>query len=347
MDWLENPSIPWPLPDLYAIKKYTPMDVEKSLLTEVHYSQIEDELEAAFSTGKKRMRTKSEKNNVKAVESRSFYDIKRLKNDYSTNPIKQDMGRITGIANYVVMSNNYHLSTGIITHKLIQSIGQTYLYLKLQREERAFYEHLNDIQERRKNVYQDEKAAVEQKFNDVNSRQSKNVNSSMALESFNQAKLETIGVKEKELHNLLEILAGDRDKYRNMKELFLERRDLENEISKEERLSNSKEMEREYMEKEIDRATKAIQEMETEVKAKTLEAEDLQKQMLQAAQNTNHQRKEVLERITNLRSQINSESSHHSELEGKVGVVTEKLNKMQTSRVRLANSKSGTGRRMK
>ncbi|CAR27548.1 hypothetical protein ZYGR_0N00290 [Zygosaccharomyces rouxii] len=347
MDWLEDPSIPWPLPDLYAIKKYTPMDVEKSLLTEVHYSQIEDELEAAFSTGKKRVRTRGDKDNAKVVESSSFYDVKRLKNDYSTNPIKQDMGRITGIADYVVMSNNYHLSTGIITHKLIQSIGQTYLYLKLQREEMAFYDNLNDIQERRKKLYQDEEAAIEKKFKDVNSRHLENLNSSAALESSNQVKMDTIGMKEKALEELLQILDGDRDKYKNMKELFLERRDLENEISKEERLSSSKEMEREYMEKEIDRATKAIQDMETEMKAKTLEAEELQRKMLQAADSTNHQRDEVLERITNLRSQIGSEKLNHEELGVKVGVVTEKLNKMQTSRVRLANSKSGTGRRMK
>lgn len=347
MDWLENPSIPWPLPDLYAIKKYTPMDVEKSLLTEVHYSQIEDELEAAFSTGKKRVRAKWEKNNVKAVEAKSFYDVKRLKNDYSTNPIKQDMGRITGIANYVVMSNNYHLSTGIITHKLIQSIGQTYLYLKLQRDQIAFYENLNDLQERRKDFYQNEKTAIEKKFNDVNSRKLENVNSSKALESSNQAKMEAIEIKEKELDDLLEILAGDRDKYQNMKELFSECGDLENEISKEERLSSSKEMEREYMEKEINRATKAVQEMEIEIKAKTLEADELQKQMLRATRNMNHQKDEVLERIMNLRSQISSESSNYSELESKLGMVTEKLNKMQTSRVRLANGKSGAGRRVK
>lgn len=37
VEWLENPTVPWPLPDIYPLKQYTSMDVERSLLTEVHF----------------------------------------------------------------------------------------------------------------------------------------------------------------------------------------------------------------------------------------------------------------------------------------------------------------------
>lgn len=347
IDWLENPSIPWPLPDLYSIKKYTPMDVERSLLTEVHYSQIEDELEAAFSTAKKRGRAKSDRDNSKVAEPKSFYNVKRLKNDYSTNPIKQDMARLTGIANDIVMSNNYHLSTGILTHKLMQSIGQTYLYLKLQHEEMVFYDDLNDIQEIRKNVYEGEKSAIAKKFEEIDSRHRGNVNSSAASESANHSKLELIETKEKDLNQLLQTLLSEHDKYQNMEELFLERRDLQSEVLKEEMTSNSKEMEKEYMEKEIERADKAIKEVDVEMKLKTSEAERLQSKILQSAERADQEKDEVVERINALKSRISLEKLGHEELEGKLGMVTEKLNMMQTPRVRIANSKSGTGRRMK
>ncbi|AQZ18833.1 HDA3 (YPR179C) [Zygosaccharomyces parabailii] len=347
IDWLENPSIPWPLPDLYSIKKYTPMDVERSLLTEVHYSQIEDELEAAFSTVKKRGRTKGDRDLVKQVETRSFYKSKRLKNDYSTNPIKQDMAQLTGIATDDVLSNNYHLSSGILTHKLIQSIGRTYSYLKLQHEEIAFYECLDPIEKNRQSVYEDEKNAIEQKFSNVNSQQNNNLKTSAILEESNQTKIMEIENKEKDQGQLLKILVEDQKNYHNMKDLFLQFRDLQNEVLKEKKLSESKDMEKAYMEKEIERADNAIKEVQTEMNSKSLEVEGLQKQVKNLNEKASRDEDEIFERIKNLRSQIDSERASHQELEGKVGLVTEKLNKMQTPRVRMANSKSGTTRRLK
>lgn len=347
IDWLENPSIPWPLPDLYAIKKYTPMDVERSLLTEVHYSQIEDELEAAFSNVKKRGRTKADRDLAKSIQTRSFYKTKRLKNDYSTNPIKQDMAQLTGIASGDVFSNNYHLSSGILTHKLIQSIGRTYSYLKMQHEEIAFYENLNPVQEKRRYIYEGEKNTIDQKFLDLLSKQNNNIETSAKLEESNQVKMAEIESREQEKEQLLQILAGNKERYQNVGELFLQYRDLQKEVLKEERFSHSKDMEKEYMEKEIQRADKAIQDVEEGRNSKSLEVDKLQKQLHCLTGKATNEEAEVVDRIKVLKSLINTENCNHAELEEKVGVVTEKLNKMQTPRVRMANSKSGTGRRMK
>lgn len=134
VDWLEDPSIPWPLPDIYPIKTFTPMDVEKSLLTEVRFNQVNDNLTHAFN-GKKRGRRPNAAF-AKDGDAISYYQLKRLKNDYSTNPLKQNMAQLTGITTSDTgTSQNYHLSGGLLTHKLIQAIGESYYKLENQSSE--------------------------------------------------------------------------------------------------------------------------------------------------------------------------------------------------------------------
>ena len=193
VEWLENPRIPWPLPDIYPVKNYTSMDVERSLLSEVRFNQI-DNLEDAFAVNaKKRTRTKADYQSDLEVSSTnrnfaiplnhshhggnrdetsssqpSFYEVKRLKNDYSTNPTKQDMTQLTGITtgNGDSTNLNYHLSSSILTHKLVQAIGQVYVDIDEQVRELAVYKSLDTVEAEHLRYYTGEYEAMQNKLKD-------------------------------------------------------------------------------------------------------------------------------------------------------------------------------------
>lgn len=348
IEWLENPSISWPLPDVYSIKKYTSMDVERSLLTEVHYSQIEDELEAAFSSGKKRGRFKGERESLKNPEMGSFYQSKRLKNDYTTNPFKQDMAQLTGISTADDASNtDYHLSSGILTHKLIQSIGQTYVDLEGQTQELLSYVNTDPIQQEHVNLLESEKIAIDEKLRASVAQERKNIKESEEVDKLNDETREAIEKIGFEIDQLLRTITSKGDKYSNLERLFSTFSNLGEKISREESLSRSKDAEKEYTEKESERAAGSLQESKKEIESCTLEFNKLQNELEQHFEATTNEREEKLQSIGNLKPLIEEEKSRYNELTSKVGEMLETLNSIQTTRVRVPNGKNNMSRRLK
>lgn len=348
IEWLENPSISWPLPDVYSIKRYTSMDVERSLLTEVHYSQIEDELEAAFSSGKKRGRSKGERESLKNPEMGSFYQSKRLKNDYTTNPFKQDMAQLTGISTADDASNtDYHLSSGILTHKLIQSIGQTYVDLEGQTQELLSYVNIDPIQQEHVNLLESEKMAIDEKLRVSVAQERKNIKESEEVDKLNDETREAIEKIGFGIDQLLRTIASKGDKYSNLERLFSTFSDLGEKISREESLSRSKDAEKEYTEKESERAAGSLQESKKEIESCTLEFTKLQNELEQHFEATINEREEKSQSIRNLKPLIEEEKSRYDELTSKVGDMLETLNSIQTTRVRVPNGKNNMSIRLK
>lgn len=348
VEWLENPSISWPLPSVYCIKKYTPLDVERSLLTEVHYSQIEDELEAAFSNVRKRGRTKIEKEASQSAEINSYYLSKRLNKDYTTNPSKQDMTKLTGISTANKSSQaGYHLSSGMLTHRLIQSMGQTYVFLNNLMKEHNSYDRMNDIQEEHKSLLEKEVGTMDEKLSGAIGKQQENISKSEATDKSNLEKHQSIQRYEADMEILMNQLDSKRDRYSELKQLFLRHSDLQERINREKGFSLSKDAEKEYTSKECERADQSVKESANEIEKITEEVTRLQNLMKNEFAQTAYKSAEVSQNISSLKPLIEAEKLRCRELKNKCQLVEKQLSNVQTPRVRLSNEKNGSGRRFK
>ncbi|KAH3672722.1 hypothetical protein WICMUC_004128 [Wickerhamomyces mucosus] len=103
-NWFQDfTSTPWPLPDVSPIKKYNSADVENSLLSEVHYEK------------KTAAKTRS-----------TFYETKRLNQEYTSNPLKD--------INFGILSTNSNYQDSL-THKLLQNYNVLLKTLEISSEE--------------------------------------------------------------------------------------------------------------------------------------------------------------------------------------------------------------------
>lgn len=348
IEWLEDPSISWPLPDVYCIKKYTPMDVESSLLTEVHYSQIEDELEAAFRSGKKRGRSKNDKESSKMAEIDSFYQLKRLQNDYTTNPIKQDMAQLTGISIATeTASTDYHLYSGILTHKLMQSIGQNYMDLELQRQELKSYADMNTIQESHQQFFESELKSMGDKVSENCSLVSLNLHKSEEIEGLNIKKCKNIDAISADIDDTLAKLQSKGETYVFLRSLYLEYDGLKGRLDKEKNQSISKDTEKEYTSKECERADKSIEESLKEIDDNNTRLSHSKTEFQSKCAMAHEEKNKVLNSIENLNASIKTEESKYKQLENNLKEVVSRLNSLPTPRARVSNGKSNSSRRNK
>lgn len=99
----------WPLPELPKLRKFSANDVERSLLTEVHYhytpydsSDFKEEKEESSS-------------------KKSYYERKRLQLDYITNSLKNDYRVLTGIQGHSSDLND------LTAKKILTHLGLTQL----------------------------------------------------------------------------------------------------------------------------------------------------------------------------------------------------------------------------
>ncbi|CUM64407.1 uncharacterized protein PRCAT00002010001 [Priceomyces carsonii] len=122
---------PWPLPDLQKIPKFSATDVERSLLTEVHFHYTPyDSIDLANDK----------------VKKPSFYESKRLELDYVTNPLKNDFNKLTGIHSPYSSdrSPKADIKSKILTHKLTMRLNNAYIELSNVENEIKIYEKYNE-----------------------------------------------------------------------------------------------------------------------------------------------------------------------------------------------------------
>ena len=114
----------WPLPPLAKIPQFTPYDVERSLLTEVHFHYT------PYDPNPNAMPCVTEQQEEKP----SYYETRRLNLDYITNPLKNSYNILSGIRN----DDNYNDSS-ILTHKLLLQLNESFLkYDQLDEESKIF-----------------------------------------------------------------------------------------------------------------------------------------------------------------------------------------------------------------
>lgn len=330
--WLDNPNMPWPLPDVYPISEYTSMDVEKSLLTEVSYSQTGNDLKEQFINDRKRRN----RGNLKERSSLLYYKSKRIKNDYSTNPLKQEMAVLTWVSASGQQKGeiDYHLATDILTHKMIQSIENIYDKNEKQIQELKDFEKMEPIQqqhyEKAKQDYDDIKGKLddcEQKLRDDESK----VKNFLDQADIKHKKIENIN---SEINDLLEQLSSKSESHKELKTLLIDIANLNESHDKEQRNLDAKLSERAYMEKEISRAEQAINDSKVEESKLQEEIKNLQDQIEEKMLKNEEEVKNAKQKVDLLQSQIEQESHNFSVLHSKLGYITDRLSKIQPSRGR-------------
>ncbi|CCE64826.1 hypothetical protein TPHA_0I03250 [Tetrapisispora phaffii CBS 4417] len=349
IDWLEDSSLPWPLPDIYPIKKYTPMDVERSLLLEVHYNQYDDSLESAFTNNKKRGFSSVDRDSQKDFDIKTFYNKKRVQNDYSTNPLKQDMSQLTGITT----SNNvhgidYHLSSGILTYKLIQYINEYYVDITLLNAELKDFEETKPIQEKHKEYLDKDSNDVGAKLRELNEKNSSDLEKAAKFENENKKLYEDIERLENSIESSLEIISSKSETLRSMKDSFIKYHKLQEDLIDAKRMQDSKEAENKYMHNEISRAEVSIKENEEEITKIISDSDVLRNNLKNNMEKFKEKKVAVDERIADLKVSLKKSEDLKEELQAKLIRSVEKLNNLPTPRVRATNSSStSAGRKYK
>lgn len=124
----------WPLPDLPSIPAFAALDVEKSLLTEVHfhytpYDTVEQNSESEPPYQPKRKRT--------------YYETKRLELDYLTNPLKNNISKLIGINSHGRSEVCPARKDQVLTHNQIMELNTAHMYLVNLERERDCYRRQN------------------------------------------------------------------------------------------------------------------------------------------------------------------------------------------------------------
>ncbi|KAI8386784.1 related to HDA1 complex subunit 3 [Nakaseomyces glabratus] len=348
LDWLENPSIIWPLPDVYPIKRYNSMDVERSLLTEVHFNQIDTALENAFANSKKRGRSKSDKNNDDNGRKQSFYQLKRVKNDYSTNPLKQGMTQLTGITTADETSNsNYHLSSGILTHKLIQSIDQIYIDIDEQKEELGYYSDHSELHKNRIKFFDEELIKVKDMYDTSKSKIEMNLSQVNDQDHIQKELYEKLEKLNAEIDSISKKINSEGGKKAEILVLLNTHKELMENVRYEEKNIESYNTERQYMEQELERANNAYDENEKETIKITDELKNKKHQFRTDYSNTEPEEQKINIRINDIKQSIVEEAGVLHKLEGRLEQVLKSLHNMPPSRVRTSTVVNGNKRSKK
>ena len=268
----------------------------------------------------------------------SFYSTKRLKNDYYTNPLKQDMTQLTGITTADNSSNvNYHLSSGIITHKLIQSMGEVYMDICVQKQELDDYSCLDDLQNDHLKFFSNEDEKIIKEYETVLRTNNDNLNRSHELEVENNLKFSQIETLEKDIETLKGSLMAQGETLSKLKDAFVKTDNVQDEIEKEERISVSRDTEKKYMEQEIKRAVDAIRENEEETHKLNEKQNGLESELKLRFEKSEISTKELNEKIGFLKKELKLENDLNEELVGQLSKTMDNLENLTIPRVRTQN----------
>ncbi|CDO94309.1 unnamed protein product [Kluyveromyces dobzhanskii CBS 2104] len=334
--WLNNPNTAWPLPDVYPISIYTAMDVEKSLLTEVNYSQTGNDLKEQFINDRKRRN----KGHLKERSSLFYYKSKRIKNEYSTNPLKQDMAVLTWVSASGQKNGEleYHLATEILTHKLIQSIENIYDKNQKQKLELEDFAKMDPVQNQHYEKTNKDFIEIKDKYAESQKKLNDDDAKAKNLLRLSEDKHKEIECVDQEINDLMKKLESKTESHKLLKDLLVEISSLQNVNDREQRNSDSMSSERTYMKKEIERAIESIAESNKEQEKLKEEINQIKTEMEESAAKNQQEVEDAKQRVDLLKSQMKQEGENLGMLHSKLGYITDRLSKIQSSRGRQATN---------
>ncbi|KAI5970935.1 HDA3 [Candida margitis] len=292
---------PWPLPALPLIQKYTPIDVERSLLTEAHFHYTPYGLQP-FTEEK---------------ATPSYYETKRLTSDYITNPLKNSYNELIGIT-----GASERQDTSILTHKSLLQLNAACRDLRRAEDELDSYNEYesDEIQNRIGRREKEKRLAVSKIFDDLDHSQQR-IDSGNKWYSKKQEQIEQLKIaskeKEDQISNFHDKVASPEKKsyVGNQLKIWELERQIKQFIAK----VQSKDDEKNFTNKEYENSVNAAKEAKQEQTLLKDKIEDTKRKYHEYEQDQETKRKEFKARQQTLADEIKSLESANEELEAKLG----------------------------
>ncbi|KAH3683738.1 hypothetical protein WICPIJ_005299 [Wickerhamomyces pijperi] len=213
----------WPLPEMSSISLYDSGDVERSLLREVRFNNVKKLLKG---------------------DKHSFYELKRLERDYSTNPLKE--------VNFGILRTNKDYNESL-THKLIQDFTKSlHSHNDAKNQLKHFKEGLTLI---------DEKYAL-----DDETKLLKDLDHMKLRIQTAEHKSTKLGPQIEQMKQDIESLNKEIDKFKQDDTNVLSKiNELKSSIRTKEKKEATLIQEKEYMTKEINNAKQSITDSESQI----------------------------------------------------------------------------------
>ncbi|KAK6461250.1 class II histone deacetylase complex subunits 2 and 3-domain-containing protein [Scheffersomyces coipomensis] len=252
---------PWPLPDLPSIPRFTAIDVESSLLTEVHYHYTPYDSADIINL--------TEEEKAKKEAKPSYYESKRLQSDYVTNPLKNSYNQLIGIHSNGGNGSGFNNSS-ILTHKLIMQLNNAYLDMQRAEEEYNGYVRFNEQESQERSGRREDplKKTISNIYDDIDHAEVRisTANKWIAKKS---EEIETYKTKIKELeeaiHQFPEFNNIEKESNQKYIKNQLEIWELQNKTRELIRRISSKGEEKSFMQKEYQNSEKSIEDSEKEI----------------------------------------------------------------------------------
>ncbi|CUM55966.1 uncharacterized protein AC631_05606 [Debaryomyces fabryi] len=302
----------WPLPELSKIPKFSATDIERSLLTEVHYHYTPyDSAEGNLHKPQKK--------------KQSYYEAKRLELDYVTNSLRNDFNTLIGIfGNESNMTVNSNINRNILTHKLITQLKTAYLNWNIANEEHNTYIDFNrpDIQARVGRREEDTKHALSKIIDDIDHTESRILFAEKKIARNNQ-ELESTKEEMKNFESKLITFIADNNITDEKLNKFYEQQikiwEIQDKIKENLSKINSKHEEKNYMANECSNAANSITESEHQVKAAQELNEELKRKIAASTESGIDERTKFKKQKRELIEEIESERIKNKTYQTKLG----------------------------
>ncbi|CAK9437577.1 uncharacterized protein LODBEIA_P19550 [Lodderomyces beijingensis] len=300
----------WPLPPLPTIQNYTPIDVERSLLTEAH-----------FHYTPYGMNFSKEEQQQQPIPT--YYELKRLQSDYIANPLKNGYSELIGISghtddddddknnnnkNYLNISSSS--GNGVLTHKVVLQLNRAYLNLYRVRKELDSFEKFNspEVQSKVGRREKEMRKTVSTLFDDIDHAQQR-IDSGKKLISKKLKRIESLKeeVKQKEhqLKTFEQTVEGEDRKLfvRNQLEIW----DLQTQIKSLIAKTQTKDDEKNYTLREYQNSLRSIEEsrkeqneVETEIGNLQLKQDEIENDQREKSQVFQRRKRELMDSIKDI-----------------------------------------------
>ncbi|RLV90562.1 HDA1 complex subunit 3 [Spathaspora sp. JA1] len=304
----------WPLPALPRIPKFNAIDVERSLLTEVHFHYTPyDSAEFMNDDFDKNPRTGTKP---------SFYETRRLESAYITNPLKNSFTQLSGI--YAGTGEEHASNTSILTHKLILQLNEAFLGLDRAEKEVSSYEKFNEEENQEKKVGRREREmriTVSKIFNDVDHAQSRiNSASKWAIKKSQQAETvkDEIRINKEKIANFISDNNIENEETQQYIQNQIEVWELQTKVKTLIAKIQSKSEEKNFISSEYQQCLKSIQNSELEIENQKTKIQDSKRKYSELLEAEEQELQKFNTKKKDLISQIKEEKLHNESLKFKL-----------------------------
>lgn len=301
----------WPLPELSKIPKFSATDIERSLLTEVHYHYTPyDSSEGSALNPQKKKQT--------------YYEAKRLELDYVTNSLRNDFNTLIGIfGNESSMTVNSDINRNLLTHKLITQLKTAYLNWGIANEENDAYIEYNtpEVQARFGRREEETKNTLSKIIDDIDHAETRILFAEKKITKNTQeseAVREAMKAKEAKLLSFLDDNNINEEKLKKFYENQMKIWEIQTQIKENLAKINSKHEEKNYMANECLNAEKSITESKEQIDVASEQNMELKRKIANSVDSEEDRQKFKMQK-QEIMKEIDLEKEKNDMLQKKLG----------------------------